>query len=254
MIVMRRRSVAALVAALIVVAAGFLISLFFLFADSQSGEAVITLPGQGSAVIETNPQLEQSNLTQLQAVRIDRTNIQAVLASLSRPESYSLESNTVYYYRESTTTLTSRMWSADGCVRIAQQEPDGTDRQLLLTESWIYLWSGEETPARFFRQEGDEALYRRAPSYQDLLALPTDAILEGGTVQREEGLCLYARSLDELTGESEEWYVLAENGLLLEAQGTLEGRPTYQYRLTALSQEPPEDAVFLLPDGTRPMH
>lgn len=251
---MRRRSVAALVAALVVVIVGFLVSMAFLFAESQNEEAVITLPGQGSAVIETNPQLEQSNLSHLQAVRIDRTNIQAVLASLSRPESYSMESETVYYYRESTATLTSRMWSADGCVRIAQQEPDGADRQILLTDSWVYLWSGEQAPSRFFRQEGDETLYRRAPSYQDLLVLPADAILEGGTVQREEGLCLYARSLDELTGETEEWYVLAENGLLLEARGTLGGQLTYQYRLTALSQEPPEDAVFLLPDGTKPVH
>lgn len=251
---MRRRSGAVLVAALIVVIVGFLASTAFLLADSRNEEAVITLPGRGSAVIETNPQLEQSNLSHLQAVRIDRTNIQAVLESLSRPESYSMESETVYYYRESTATLTSQMWSADGCVRIAQQETDGTDRQLLLTEGWVYLWSGTETPSRFSRQEGDEELYRRAPSYQDLLALPADAILEGGTVQREEGLCLYARSLDSLTGETEEWYVLAENGLLLEAQGTLDGKTTYRYRLTALSQELPEDAVFLLPDGTRPMH
>lgn len=250
---MRRRSVAALVAAVVVVTAGFLFSLVMLFTDSQNEEALITLPGQGSAVIETNPQLEQSNLAQIQAVHIDRTNIQAVLQSLSRPEYCSLESETVYYYREASATLISRMWQKDGCLRIAQQETDGTDRQLLLTESWVYLWSGEETPARFSRQEGDEALYRRAPSYAELLALPAEAILEGGTVQREEGLCLYARSLDSLTGETEDWYVLAENGLLLEAQGTLDDRLTYRYRLTMLYQEQPEDTVFLLPDGTRPM-
>ena len=74
-----------------------------------------------------------------------------------------------------------------------------------------------------------------------------------GEVQEMDGqMCLYVSSRDPLTGEQEEWYVLVENGLLLYAEGKLDGTPTYTFRLTELQLEHSEDSLFLLPDGTAP--
>ena len=65
---MKKKSAAAVIAALIVVALGFFASFFLSFTDGKDEKYTITLPGQGSAVIDTNPEMEQSNRDQLQTV------------------------------------------------------------------------------------------------------------------------------------------------------------------------------------------
>ena len=72
---MKKKSAAAVIAALIVVALGFFASFFLSFTDGKAENYTITLPGQGSAVIDTNPEMEQSNRDQLQTVKVDRSNV-----------------------------------------------------------------------------------------------------------------------------------------------------------------------------------
>lgn len=250
---MRKRSAAALIAALIVVAVGFFASFFFLFADSSGEQYTITLPGQGSAVIDPSPEISESNRGQLQTVLIDRTNIQAVIKSLQRPETYQLQSETTYFYRDTYTVVQSQLWKTGPVVRISQSENgEHQNVQILMTDKWLYLWDEEEKVVRFEKQSRDADLYRRTPTYEDLLKLPADQILEGSVVELEEQLCLYAKTKDGLTGEIEQWYILAENGLLLYADGTLEGQMTYQNSMAELKLEVEGQDLFLLPDGTQP--
>lgn len=250
---MRKRSAAALVAALMVVAVGFFASFFFLFADSSGEQYTITLPGQGSAVIDPSPEIGQSNRSQLQTVEIDRTNLQAVLQTLQRPAVYHLQSETAYFYRDSQSTLKSQLWKGQSAIRIAQQNAQNAQtQQILLTDNWVYLWDAGGIVTRFARQSRDADLYRRTPTYEDLLKLSAEEILEGRVTELEGQLCLYAKTRDSLTGEVEQWYILAENGLLLYADGTLDGETTYQTRMTQLQLELEGQNLFLLPDGSQP--
>ena len=121
-----------------------------------------------------------------------------------------------------------------------------------MTDNWVYVWTAESPVARFEKQVQDADLYGRMPTYEDLLSLSADEILEGRVVEQEEQLCLYAKTVDGLTGEIEQWYILAENGLLLYADGTLDGQMTYQSRTTQIQMEAGEETLFLLPDGTIP--
>ena len=213
---MKKRSLAALVAAVVVIAVGILISL--LFSTSGTEDAyVISLPSQGSAVIDPSYELGQSNRDQLQIISVDKNNIQAVVASLKRPEAYSCRIATTYYYRNSNTTLVSNLWKQDSTVRISQLNAAGEEtEQVLLTDRAAYLWgAGENTFTRFNRQDQDIDLYSRAPSYENLLLLSSDQILEGSILELDGHLCLYAKTEDVVTGEVEQWYILVENGLLL---------------------------------------
>lgn len=250
---MRKRSAAALVAALLVVAAGFFASFFFLFADSSGEQYTITLPGQGSAVIDPSPEIGQSNRGQLQKVEVDSTNLQALVQTLRRPETYHLQSETTYFYRDKQSVLKSQVWKGHTAMRISQlNTTEEQDLQILLTDKWIYLWSGESSVARYKRQDRDADLYRRTPTYEDLLKLSAGEILEGRLEELEGQLCLYAKTQDKLTGEVEQWYILAENGLLLYADGMLDGQMTYQTRMTHMQLATEEQSLFLLPDGSQP--
>lgn len=235
-----------------VVAAGVFVSFFVSFSNPDP-EHTISLPGQGSAVIDTNPEIEESNRQLIQTIAVDASNIQAVIASLSRPEQYHSRSELTYYYRDSQTVIACSLWAKDGLVRVSQLNEDGTDGpQALLGASSVYVWQGEAPWARFARQEQDADLYSLTPTYEDILSLGASDILVGEVRDVDGQMCLYVSSRDPLTGEQEQWYVLVENGLLLQASGALNGAPTYDYRMTELQLEPLDDAQFLLPDGTAP--
>ena len=249
---MKKRSTTALIAALAVVAVGVFVS-FFLSFSNQAPEHVITLPGQGSAIIDTSPEIQEENHQLIQAITVDVSNIQSVIASLSRPVSYQGQSELTYHYRDTQSVLKNQLWKRDGLVRTSQLLEDGAaGEQALITDAYVYLWSGEEAYVRFPHQENDADLYSLAPTYEDILRLDAADILAGEVQDLDGQMCLYVSSQDPLTGEQEEWYVLVENGLLLYAQGKLDGTPTYTFRLSELQLEQPDGSLFLLPDGTEP--
>ncbi len=249
---MKKRSTTALLAALAVVAAGVFVSLFLSFSN-QDPAHVITLPGQGSAVIDTAPEIEEENRQMMQQLTVDATNVQSVIASLSRPENYQSQSELTYFYRDTQHTVRSQLWKLGNRIRTSQLAEDGSSSEnAILTDAWVYLWGGDSSYVRFAREEQDADLYSRTPNYEDVLQLSSTDILAGEIREIDGRMCISVTSKDPLTGEQENWCVLVENGLLLYADGTLDGVPTYAYRMTELQLEQPDEALFLLPDGTVP--
>lgn len=249
---MKKRSTLALISAMAVVAVGIFISFFLSFSVTDDSY-VITLPGQGSAIIDTSPDVSVNNRNKLKTVSVTADNIQSVVSSLHRPENYQCQMEMVYYYQTQQTTMVSNLWKKGDLVRISQHTADHKDgQQILLTSDWAYLWAGDQPFARFPRQVNDLDLYSRAPSYEDLVQMSRDQILFGELRELDGQLCLYAETSDKLTGELESWYILVENGLLIYASGSLDGVNTYRCTMVELQTELAEDADFTLPDGTIP--
>lgn len=249
---MKRRSTLALLSAVAVVAVGIFISFFLSFSTNDSSN-LITLPGQGSAVIDTSPDIAESNRDKLHTVSINADNIQAVISSLQRPEEYQCQTETVYFYGVSQATFTSELWKRGDLVRIHQgASTDGAESYALLTPEWVYTWANGPEYGKFPRQENDMDLYSRAPSYEDLLAMPREQILVGELREQDDTLYLYAESMDALTGEREVWYILVENGLLVYAEGHLKDALTYRCSMMGLQLELDAETDFVLPDGTIP--
>lgn len=249
---MKKRSTMALIAAMAVIAVGIFISLFLSSSD-RNDAYTITLPGQGSAVIDPSHDIGESNRSKLQTISVNTSNIQDVIASLERPEAYQCQLETTYYYQDTQSSMKSQLWKSGDLVRISQKLADEqTGQQALLSENWAYLWGAEGIYTRFVRQERDADLYGRFPTYEDLLDLPREQIVKGEVRELDGQFCLYAETQDPVTGELEQWYILVENGILLYAAGTLGGVSTYESRLVNLQLEPTEEGIFLLPDGKQP--
>lgn len=249
---MKRRSTLALLSAIAVVAVGIFIS-FFLSFSSTDDTNLITLPGQGSAMIDTNPDIAESNRDKLHTVTVNADNIQAIIASLRRPEEYQCQTEMVYFYGTSQSTFVSQLWKRGELIRIRQSAAtSGEEQQTLLTRDWIYTWMTGTEYGRFPRQASDMDLYSKAPSYEDLIDMPREQILVGELREQAGVLCLYAESMDPLTGEHEKWYILVENGLLLYAEGHLNDSLIYRCSMLDLQLELDENIEFLLPDGTIP--
>ena len=85
---MKKKSTAAFFAALAVLAVGILASIFLTFPTRDQDTYTITLPGKGSANIDITHEIDTANRTRVQAVTIDESTIQSVVAALARPEEY----------------------------------------------------------------------------------------------------------------------------------------------------------------------
>jgi len=247
---MKKRGTLALIAAMVVVAAGIFASFFL----ANPGDSyTITLPGQGSAEIDTSYEIGESNRNQVHTIAVNASNIQAIVASLRRPEVYHCRMSISYFYQDTKTALNSELWKNADYVRISQSTADGGEgQQALLSDKWVYLWGADGSYHRYARQESDADLYSRTPSYEDLIRMKPEQVLVGELRELDGQLCLYAETLDDLTGEMETWHILVENGLLLLASGSLDGKNTYISQMTELRLEIPEDFSFALPDGTQP--
>jgi len=161
--------------------------------------------------------------------------------------------STIYYYQDTQAAMKSELWKSDGAIRISQFGVDGqAEQQVLLTDRWVYLWGNDTSYRRFARQNNDSDLYSRTPSYEDLIAMDREQILIGELREMNDTLCLYAETMDALTNETERWYILVDNGLLLQASGTVGDQNTYSWHMLSLELETPEEYLFTLPDGTKP--
>ena len=247
---MKRRGLAALIAALAVIAVGILISFFLSLRAKNTAQYTISLPGQGTATIDDMSLIRERNRETVQAITVDEKNVHAVIDTLERPAQNQCEYVITYAYEDKTATFTGAV-AADG-ARLAARTVNEAGTEIfhaVLSEKWVYVWGEDEIYRRFPRKARDADLYACAPTYEDLLAIPRERILSASTEELEDHLCLLVQTNDPLTGETQEWRIVVENGVLLTMQSFRDGRITYSAVLGTLSLQPPETRMFLLPDG-----
>lgn len=250
---MKRKGRAALIAALTIVAFGIIVSYVLSLSLSSQKRYTITLPGQGTAQISDTHQLLEENHALIQSVTVDRSSVQAVIARLSRPEVYQCTLDVSYFYGDVQSDYQANTACMDGIRSDRVLRSDGSQAvQALITEKSVYLFhdSGEYTV--FPRIARDDDLYACSPTYEDILLLPAESILDGGTEEVDGHLCITATTRDRSTGERSYWRILCDNGLLLSVRTEFAGKPVYQATMRSFSLDMPDASLFRLPDGEMP--
>ncbi|MBQ7491936.1 MAG: hypothetical protein IJT76_05005 [Clostridia bacterium] len=250
---MKRRSLAALIAALAVIAVGILISFFLSLTAKNTGKYTISLPGQSTATIDDMGLIREKNRETVQAVTIDEKNAQAVIGALERPEQYQCTYVITYRYGENTAAFTG-MIAVNGARSYAQTVNDDGQAMFyaLLTDRWSYVWGEDEIYRRFPRKSRDADLYACAPTYEDLLDIPQEQILKAYVEELDGQLCLAVLTGDPMTDEWQEWRILVDSGILLTMEAKNGIETTYSAVLGTLSLNTPEERLFLLPDERSP--
>jgi len=183
-------------------------------------------------------------------------NVQSTIESLNRPTAYSraifLESSIDYgkvsYYIST--------WVKNEVCKISASR-DGLDEvtNTIVTEEYVYIWYGNDYTYRRLKlgedspeQTADE--YQKIPTYEDILALDKEDILEARYEEHENEPCIYVKAETGLMGYTYEYYVSAGTGLLVSAK-TYDG-DTLIHSTTADSPNfsEPSDEMFRLPDGS----
>ena len=209
----------------------------------------IPLPGDGEGVA-TTPAMQ---------VEITPDNVQSVIATLARTESYSRRIVQTRYWADGDAygTAEAEIWVTPGAVRIEWDHGEN----MILAGGFFHLWFGDGAPqsnrmtvrpGATLEQVADE--FQGIPSYESLLELPRDQIIDAGYVRRPVGgvyeYCIFIVFADSALGYIDRYYISLTSGLLVAIETWDGDIPVFRMETLSLSLVAPDRDVFTLPDGT----
>ena len=177
--------------------------------------------------------------------------VQAVVATLARPDSYSRRLLVSSYWEGGSRSWMIQVWEKNGAtrIRITSQEAGEADKNLLLKEGEVCIWYGDGP--EIYRAEAAKTLsaeiLQMIPSCEDLLSLDQKRIEDAGYVNLYGTWRIMAAVREKPTDSLMTYYVSTETGPL-EAAERREGDKLV-YRMTAEQADlaAPDDEMFLLP-------
>ena len=246
---MKARRMFPVLAAVLLVAAAAVLALRFGWFDTATAPVILpdttALPtssgggeiGGGATLAEVTPE-----------------TVQAVVATLARPDSYSRRLLVSSYWEDGSQTWQIQVWQKTGAtrIRIASPETGEADRNLLMEDGRLSIWYGEGPEVFRTETEQDRAadILQMLPSYEDLLDLDPALIEDAGYVNLYGTWRIMAAVREKPTEYLMIYYISIETGLL-EAAERRDGDRTI-YRMTAEQADlaAPEDEVFRLPTNS----
>lgn len=236
---MSRRSKMLIILLLVLTAAVIAFALFFMGRGVETTPVTLPSPGQSSAAETSMPGPERVELTS--------ENVAAVLAELTRAESYSGSVTIEDFWDGGSASTQLQVWVSNGRARV-RGERGGSPRNILVSEGTLYIWYDNVSGVFSGPWEGSADEWLRALSYEDVLSLPPEQITGAGYAQLSGEECVYVDYTGGLLGYTYRVYVSVSNGLLMGAEkydgGSLIYRMFAEYELSV-----PDESLFVPPEG-----
>lgn len=221
--------------------------LVFAFApSSQIDTAPVILPTVAPEIDDGGSESE-SDSSALQEIAVTKENVQAVIASLSRADSYHRILTAETFWENGSSVTQTEVWVRGESVRMVISTKDEA-KNVLITEGEIFIWNdGTDEAYSAPADEYDADEYQRLVTYEDILDISPSLITGAGYVDYNGTRCIYAEYTGELLGYRHRVYVSVSTGLVM-------GDETYDGEILIFNQsssEPeiitPEDEVFAKP-------
>ena len=235
---MSRSSKMLIILILVLTAAVIAFALFFMGRGVETTPVTLPSPGQSSAAETSMPGPERVELTS--------ENVAAVLAELTRAESYSGSVTIEDFWDGGSASTQLQVWVSNGRTRV-RGERGGSPRNILVSEGTLYIWYDNVSGVFSGPWEGSADEWLRALSYEDVLSLPPEQITGAGYAQLSGEECVYVDYTGGLLGYTYRVYVSVSNGLLMGAEkydgGSLIYRIFSEYELSV-----PDESLFVPPE------
>ena len=235
----------------------FLIVLAVLFSllinGSLRSEGDIVLP-QSSTQIEDAVDIAKRNHRHISEVTVTADNVQAVTATLSRPQAYGYTAEKTYYYPSGSAVSMSLVRVSSDRGRVDVFDTSGRIyKQLVYTPGRVYMWGKDDVTYYTAERNGfsieDEA---GVPTYESILALDTADIIDAGVREHNGRLCVYLTSSYELGRYTRDWYVDIDSGLMYSCDTREDGELICSVVCRDVSIGEQESSLFVLPNGQSP--
>lgn len=186
-------------------------------------------------------------------VEVTPDTVQSVVATLSRPESYSRALTVTLYWGESGRgDQHVQMWADKGWLKTTVTSGSGIQHRLV-GDGKLRLWYDGDTAWKELPADSRSAdLAQQIPTYEDVLAADKEAITEASYVIRDDKSCIYVAVRQEDPAVFDRYWIEVATGLLAFCE-TVEGdRTVYSMAETDYAAPLEDVSVFTLPDGTLP--
>lgn len=189
--------------------------------------------------------------SRLNLLEITPETVKPAINTLSRPISYSRVQVVETFWSGGSGQSVSRVWTSGGRTRLDTQLPDGSVRHTLLSGGAAGVWYDDETEWTLLRTPQLTAdLAGRMLTYETVRDLPVEEIAQAGYLDRDGVYCVYVETQPDRQGYVDRYWVSVDTGLLHAAERLWEGELVYRFTAEAPDAAAPEDAIFLLPDGS----
>ncbi|MGI5935205.1 MAG: hypothetical protein ACOX7I_00115 [Oscillospiraceae bacterium] len=182
-----------------------------------------------------------------QRAEVTPETVQAVLATISRADSYSRSLTVESFYEGGSSKIALNVWVRGGSVRITETGR-GQTKNVLILDDEVYIWY-EDSSNRYVGSlsQGDADKYQHILTYEDILKLDPEQITDAGYTEYGGESCIFAEYSTGTLGYMYRIYVSVKTGLLMGAE-SYDG-DNVVYRMTSDTPDistPPEE-VFALP-------
>lgn len=233
---------------------------WFVFRPVAGAESHVKMPGVAAAE-PSQPVggFGESNRGKVEAVVINRENVQSVVGTLARPSEYQFESEICYFYQSAGAVASQKYlilgWQGGGMTKAETYQLTGGNRRLLestvLTARNVYVWGASENDiytGSAGSYKADDIAYM--PTYEDIADLPVENILEGAL--SDDGAVIIIKSNNPVSGYLEEWSVAIDTGMLVSYLCYDRDMLVFSAEITSFGQETVDAQTFLLPTGLMP--
>lgn len=247
----KRRILFAFFIALVFVVAVFVsFAVNLLFRKTPS----VVLPDLSDTHTTTQPGQDDNPDSNVGYLPVDVTpeTVQAVIRTLSRPDSYTREMTVdLHWSAEQSARTTITVWQDGGYTRVQSVPPTGLTQYNLTDGTQLYRWYAGSSSYVTLPLEDERSidLVQRIPTYEDILSLPMESIMAAGYEVKQEVPCIYVAVADGTT-ETRYWVSL-QSGLLAGVEKMENSQLTYVLEAYTAPITPcPVNASFKLPNGT----
>lgn len=255
----KNKLVLSLLIVLVMVAAMF--SSFGLnFFGGSHAEIVLPTP-RPSGSLSPGEENDPSSSGLVEKVRVTPETVQNVIATLDRPDNYARTVTVEMATGENQAGSFTARVLVDGTwtdIKLDQEfQPMGTQRTVVdynpeTGTGTLYRWYERGTGVKSWPvgKEGPD-LAQHIPTYEDVLELDPEDIVDANFVARDGVPCIYVEAFVEGLGYLERYWVSTDNGLLVLAETSKEGRVVMRMSSTEADVlQAGEEDRFTLPDGT----
>lgn len=191
----------------------------------------------------------------LENVTVGVDNVQAVIETLRRPESYSRTITVENFFADGGSAgyvITAAVRGRDTAMKI---DGSGFRKNVILAGGTLYIWyDGDKDyytgPAEDLGTEpGLSDEFQMVPTYETILALEKDSILDAGFTDFGGENCIYVKYVSGSLGYVTIGYISVKSGLLIGAEQFDGSSRVYSMTASDFVADEPDGAAFTLPDG-----
>ncbi len=224
---------------IIVIAAAVIVLLAATFGGGGPDTAAVTLPSAAPGSASSGDGLAD----------VTPETVQAVIKTLSRPDSYSRTLTAEDRWSDGgKSSAILRVWVSGGATRISVDRSGGKEN-ILVAPDGVWIWYDGVSGVFHSKNSAstDADRWMRCLTYEDLLTLDKSEITGAGYTKYAGDSCVWAQYKTDALGYTERAYISVSTGLLMGVE-TYDGE-TLVYRMTsgAPSLTTPDASLFTPP-------